>query len=378
MGIESPVPVIDDKSYEYNVTNEGGIEGTTRFLKNITGMWLLEQSRKTWAAEGREYNYAQIEGMGREAIDFPSTINPDDPRFAAPKDMDAEIKAALAESGQRVPDNDAEMMQKEICRAVEKSRVPSEIKDCYSDKSYNFSRPYDQSIHKYVEGASFYQFIHQLKALSRALRNSDYANPEYRLQILQHIISGWAEIARVMFFLTPDLVKLGRGFFEGYGFYLDEDFKKGDPSARELFVRVLQACPHNVIWMMKDDLASSRQAPLLYKWSDGEASDFLRHLFALYLIHVQPRDWDKKVRIYILTLPAESFYLLNILNALKYQIECGYSTGDNNNRTIALIKDCLAKHCNCDVGSISEKKILEDVVRKGDAQADDGKENEKS
>ncbi len=110
MGIESPVPIIDDKSYEFNVTNEGGIEGTTRFLKNITGMWLLEQSRKTWAAEGRVYNYAQIEAMGKEAIDFPSTIDPDDPRFAAPKDMDAEIKAALAESGQQVPANDAEMI----------------------------------------------------------------------------------------------------------------------------------------------------------------------------------------------------------------------------------------------------------------------------
>lgn len=305
--------------------------------------------------------------------DLLSTLNDMSSKLGFPKSFNP-LNALSWKSA----DNDAEMMQKEICRAVEKSRVPSEIKDSYSDKSYNFSRPYDQSIHKYVEGASFYQFIHQLKALSRALRNSDYANPEYRLQILQHIISGWAEIARVMFFLTPDLVKLGRGFFEGYGFYLDEDFKKGNPSDRELFVRVLQACPHNVIWMMKDDLASSRQAPLLYKWSDGEASDFLRHLFALYLIHVQPRDWDKKVRIYILTLSAESFYLLNILNALKYQIECGYSTGDNNNRAIALIKDCLAKHCKCDVGSISEKKILEDVVQEGDAQADDGKENEKS
>ena len=110
MGIESPVPVINDKSFEYNLTNEGGIEGTTRFLKNITGMWLLEQSRKTWASEGREYNYAQIEEMGRSAIDFPSVIDPDDPRFAAPKDMDAEIKKAVSESGQPVPKDDAQMI----------------------------------------------------------------------------------------------------------------------------------------------------------------------------------------------------------------------------------------------------------------------------
>jgi len=110
MGIESLKPIITEKSLEYNITNEGGIDGTTRFLKNITGMWLLEQSRKTWAKEGRTYNYAQIEAMAWEAVDFPSTVNPDDPRFAAPKDMDAEIKAALRESGQKVPQTDGEMI----------------------------------------------------------------------------------------------------------------------------------------------------------------------------------------------------------------------------------------------------------------------------
>lgn len=110
MGIESTTPIINGKSLEYNITNEGGIDGTTRFLKNITGFWLLEQSRKTWEREGRKYNYAQIEEMGWKAIDFPSTINPDDPRFAAPKDMDAEIKTALRESGQRVPVTDGEMI----------------------------------------------------------------------------------------------------------------------------------------------------------------------------------------------------------------------------------------------------------------------------
>lgn len=110
MGIESKCPIINGKSYEYNLTNEGGIEGTTRFLKNITGMWLLEQSRKTWEKEGRVYTYPQMMEMARESLSFDPTIDPDDPRFAAPKDMDAEIKAALRESGQRVPENDGEMI----------------------------------------------------------------------------------------------------------------------------------------------------------------------------------------------------------------------------------------------------------------------------
>lgn len=110
MGIESPSPIINEESERLNFTNEGGIEGTTRFLKNITGMWLLEQCRKTWAAEGRTYDYATIESMAAAAMDFPGRIQPDDVRFASPTDMDAEIKAALRESGQSVPKDDGEMI----------------------------------------------------------------------------------------------------------------------------------------------------------------------------------------------------------------------------------------------------------------------------
>ncbi len=111
MGIESADPIINEKSMEYNITNEGGIEGTTRFLKNITGMWLLEQSRKKWEGEGRKYSYPEMEAMGKAASDFDSAVDPDDPRFAAPKDMYAEIVAALTEAGKRVPQNDGEMIR---------------------------------------------------------------------------------------------------------------------------------------------------------------------------------------------------------------------------------------------------------------------------
>ena len=91
MGIEAPAPIIDARSEEANFTNEGGIEGTTRFLKNITGMWLLEQCREIWKAEGREYTYPQLVEMARSEEAFPGRINPDDPRFAAPENMVLEI-----------------------------------------------------------------------------------------------------------------------------------------------------------------------------------------------------------------------------------------------------------------------------------------------
>jgi rhamnulokinase len=95
MGIETPAPIINAESTRLNFTNEGGIDGTTRFLKNITGMWLLEQSRKVWAAEGRTYTYAQLEAMAQSEAGFPGRINPDDPRFAAPANMVDEICKAV-------------------------------------------------------------------------------------------------------------------------------------------------------------------------------------------------------------------------------------------------------------------------------------------
>ena len=108
MGIETPAPVINEESTRLNFTNEGGIDGTTRFLKNITGMWLLEQSRKVWAGEGRTYNYGEMEKMARKEVAFPSIINPDDPRFAAPINMVDAIDSYLRATGQPVPENDAQ------------------------------------------------------------------------------------------------------------------------------------------------------------------------------------------------------------------------------------------------------------------------------
>ena len=95
MGIEAPAPVINGESARLNFTNEGGIEGTTRFLKNITGMWLLEQCRKVWKAAGRDYSYPELVGMARTEAAYAGRINPDDPRFAHPEDMVAEILSAL-------------------------------------------------------------------------------------------------------------------------------------------------------------------------------------------------------------------------------------------------------------------------------------------
>ena len=127
MGIESPKPLISDETCRLNFTNEGGIEGTTRFLKNITGMWLLEQSRKEWAKQGRTYTYPDIEAMAVSAAAFTSTIDPDDPSLANPANMPEAICALLRKDGKSVPENDAEMIRCIYCSLAAKYHEVLEI-----------------------------------------------------------------------------------------------------------------------------------------------------------------------------------------------------------------------------------------------------------
>ena len=111
MGIETKDAIINERSFEYNFTNEGGIEGTTRFLKNICGMWLYERCRKEWTDVPKSHAELQAEAM--KVAPFQSIINPDDQMFANPVSMVEAIQGYCKETGQHVPEGYAE-----ICRCI--------------------------------------------------------------------------------------------------------------------------------------------------------------------------------------------------------------------------------------------------------------------
>ena len=113
MGIETKKAIINDRSYELNFTNEGGIEGTTRFLKNICGMWLYERCRKEWPEEVRKLPHPELQGSAMNVEAFRSIINPDDKAFANPPSMIEAIQGYCRETGQPVPETPAE-----ICRCI--------------------------------------------------------------------------------------------------------------------------------------------------------------------------------------------------------------------------------------------------------------------
>jgi len=107
LGIETQEAIINSKSYTYNFTNEGGIEGTTRFLKNICGMWLLERCRQEWTDAPADVNQVNADAMLAEP--FRSLINPDDPRFANPTSMVDAIKDYCRETHQPIPEDYRQM-----------------------------------------------------------------------------------------------------------------------------------------------------------------------------------------------------------------------------------------------------------------------------
>lgn len=103
LGVETKDAIINEQSYANNFTNEGGIEGTTRFLKNICGMWLLERCRKEWTDAPADVNQINQDSMEAEA--FRSFIFPDAPDFANPVSMVEAIKDYCRKTGQPVPED---------------------------------------------------------------------------------------------------------------------------------------------------------------------------------------------------------------------------------------------------------------------------------
>lgn len=111
MGVELQEPEITAESFAMNFTNEGGVDGTTRFLKNITGMWLLEQCRATWKKEGKDYSYPEIMQMMQTTSPSVDLLDPDAAEFAAPTNMPEAIKSYCAKNGKAVPQDDAQLIR---------------------------------------------------------------------------------------------------------------------------------------------------------------------------------------------------------------------------------------------------------------------------
>jgi len=97
-------PLINPQSLSFNLTNEGGVNGTFRLLKNVTGLWLVQECRRTWALQGQEYTYDDLTALAEKAAPLQSLLDPDAGDFLKPGDMPARMRAYCARTGQPTPE----------------------------------------------------------------------------------------------------------------------------------------------------------------------------------------------------------------------------------------------------------------------------------
>lgn len=111
MGIEAPRPIVNETMLKLNFTNEGGVGNTWRVLKNITGMWILQECKRIWNAEGKAWNWDQLTAMSDAAPSLKRFIDAEDVRFFSPDNMVEAIVSFCRETGQNVPETEAEVLK---------------------------------------------------------------------------------------------------------------------------------------------------------------------------------------------------------------------------------------------------------------------------
>lgn len=111
MGLEVPEAVLTERALELNVTNEGGVDGTYRLLKNIMGLWLVQQCRASFERKGESYDYGELASLAGEAEPFRSLIEPDDSRFLAPDDMAEAIASWCRDTDQPAPETPGQFIR---------------------------------------------------------------------------------------------------------------------------------------------------------------------------------------------------------------------------------------------------------------------------
>jgi rhamnulokinase len=103
VGVEVHEPVITEAAFVANLTNEGGVGGTFRLLRNVTGLWLLHECQRAWALDGHDYSFDQLIALAKQAPALRSFVEPNDPAFSEPGDMPARVRAFCVHSGQEEP-----------------------------------------------------------------------------------------------------------------------------------------------------------------------------------------------------------------------------------------------------------------------------------
>lgn len=237
-------------------------------------------------------------------------------------------------------------MQNEIRNGVMDSKFPDSIKDQYADRQYDRTQPYYQDVRDILSEHSFMFMMQSMKAGARALRNSDYVDPNIKRRLLQEILRTWEQVSNVLLILLPLLAIRGRAAFDGALFIVEEGFfyNLNNLTLYERLKAILTEIPTNIVSWCKDDLFSQKMGPLLFDQLVNEVNELKRHKLILLLIIQRPRGWKSHVQQYIISISKNSFYLYDVYLNLQEQYRYSYASPQTLRDIEYLIKMAAAKH----------------------------------
>jgi predicted MPP superfamily phosphohydrolase len=229
----------------------------------------------------------------------------------------------------------------QISEDVINSGLPDSVKDQYADKGYDQVKPYNQTIQQIFNEYSLNTLMQCAKAASRALRNSDYVEPEIKRELLDEILHCWDEFSKVILAITPALATKGNAIIDGLAVMLLGNF--GDTFEKRA-MSILRNVPYNVVEWFKSDLYSEKMARLLFERINKEENELIKHELILVIVNQRPQDWSLKVQEYIGSISKNSYYLFNVCSILRNQYKYAFVSPKALREIGYLIKMCVAKH----------------------------------
>lgn len=247
---------------------------------------------------------------------------------------------------------------------LQKSKLPNEIKDSISDRNYNPSRPFHQSVYKVFENYSVNYLQEIIGVASKTLRNSDYINPDNKVKLFSAITKAWFDTIRVIYLMVPALAYEGFANYDGFGLRLSESFNSYKDDPNRLIIAIIAAIPLNLMKWYKDNIYSAKLSQLIFDQIENEKNVVIKHLLICMIIHEQPSGWDDIVRRYLTDIDKNSYYFGNTLDTLKMMYANGIMSESNVARTKNLIMlsytKLISKDNKLHPGDI--KRINKDVL----------------
>lgn len=226
---------------------------------------------------------------------------------------------------------------KQLENNLQKTKLPNEIKDAVTDNNYNPSTPFHQAVYKVFENYSVNYLQEMIGIASKTLRNSDYIEPEKKVELLTAITNAWYDTIRVIYLMAPALAKDGVARYDGFSLKLTEGFDKLKDDPKRLLLAIIAAIPENLVLWYKDNIYSSKLAQLIFDKIASEGNSVIKHLLICIIIHEQPDGWNDVVRKYMSELDRHSFFFGDTLDTLKTM----YANGVMSEVNIAKTKDLI-------------------------------------